>query len=486
MVDSNTFTTGDGQVHNIIKGTNEITVTETGEVSTTSTNVACNGETKRVNGRLVSQVMEAASYTITIKETPLVIESETITDPIRHTTLHGAKWEDNGFQTPLVTYIWTHTRQECNLQVVNRINAEVMKFNDENFLVEKNKQYFIKLIPGPINLCGIPLTPTDYKDIYVAETSTIDNKPLKRVDQFNLNLFTYIDMKQDFLFYIIKQLVETNQGDKDNTLTESAMAHAANLEQHKIYQFDTDSFFISSGDIIYTFKCQEVEVAALDSTLDKCTTELAVLHDGEERFIQPITHILSNIPSTIPCSKHFAPAYKSTNGQWYIQSPKLTKINMPKTHPKENNTQVKFRSSQGEQYPPDVVDEFNHVIQFGWTRTDVMNRVVFLTCSFLNDKGCKYQPTDMTTTYHQIYQQAIDKLSQYSSPTEFFTYFYSKYSSCITPIMQACFTIFLAKKVIDILTSFCKLRSHGLDISECIKKAVFSTPHLLNVAHTPV
>ena len=97
-------------------------------------------------------------------------------------------------------------------------------------------------------------------------------------------------------------------------------------------------------------------------------------------------------------------------------------MNPPK--PKRSKDPIKYRSTEGEQYPPHIIKEFNNVIKFGWTKTATVNKLVFLSCSILSE--CPYTPKDMTTSYHQILRTAMKKLENFASIEEFLTYSYSQ------------------------------------------------------------
>ena len=157
-------------------------------------------------------------------------------------------------------------------------------------------------------------------------------------------------------------------------------------------------------------------------------------------------------------------------------------ISSPKDRP--DKQEINFRSTNGQQYPKEVINEFNNVINFGWTKQSVTNKMVFLTCSILGD--CNYTPTDIQTTYHEILRQAMAKLQDFGSISEFCTYFYTKYSNICLPTMQLFFTIFAIKKVYETISGVRTLRKNGSSIKESLFNTIFSTQHLLDIANTPV
>merc|ERR1712208_240511 len=112
---------------------------------------------------------------------------------------------------------------------------------------------------GIKNICNISVYETDYTD----------NK-VRKISSHNLNLFTHISMKNDFLYFIIQQQIK-EQNEHDIAIIIQAISHAANLQDHTIYQYSNTSFFISSGDILYTF-----ELKALTKQLESCMAKLAV------------------------------------------------------------------------------------------------------------------------------------------------------------------------------------------------------------------
>ena len=443
-------------------------------------NVYCNGQTIRTgqNNMLTEQIMTISDYQIIIENTEIILNETTAIDPIQHVSFPN---KNNGYAGDTQTYTWNTPDTNCNLEKIAHLRATQTTFKNQTFLIDENKQYFIKIFPnlGKTMGCNLSLIKTDYNNIYI----TYDPIPndTRTISAFNLNLFTYIDMKQDFLYHIIQQQI-TEQSKHDMIIINQALSHAANLNEHKIYQYDDESFFINSGDLIYTFKCTSVEVSPVDTDLHTCTSELAIWTKTGIQYMQPVTHIITPEPTKIPCTSHFAPAYKSTNDKWYKQIPTLTPISSPKERP--DNKEINFRSTNGQQYPKEVINEFNNVINFGWTKQSVTNKMVFLTCSIIGD--CNYAPTDIQTTYHEILRQAMAKLQDFGSISEFCTYFYTKYSNICLPTMQLFFTIFAIKKVYETISGVRTLRKNGSSIKESLFNTIFSTQHLLDIANTPV
>ena len=388
--------------------------------------------------------------------------------------------KDNGHVGNTKTYTWDTPDTSCNLEKIAQIRATQTTFKNQTYLTDENKQYFIKIKTNQpmITGCNLSLFKTDYKDVYITYDQI--NSNTNTISAFNLNLFTYIDMKQDFLYHVIQQQI-TDQNKHDTLIINQALSHAANLNEHKIYQYNDEAFFINSGDAIYTFQCPETEVNAVDKNLDICTSELAIWTDEGIQYIQPITHIITPDPTIIPCTNHFAPAYRSTNLKWYRQIPTLTPIPPPQTKP--HNPKINFRSSNGQQFPKDVINEFNYVIKFGWTKQAVTNKMVFLTCSILGD--CSYTPADVKLSYHEILRQISDKLQNFETISEFATYFYTKYSNVCLPIMQLCFSCFFIKKTYETIIGIKTLRRNGNTLKESLVNAVFSTSHLLAREHIP-
>ena len=313
---------------------------------------------------------------------------------------------------------------------------------------------------------------TDYTDIFITNENV--NNKVRKISSHNLNLFTHISMKNDFLYFIIQQQIK-EQNEHDIAIINQAISHAANLQDHTIYQFSNTSFFISSGDILYTFECQNIEVKALSKQQETCTAELAVHANDEIQYIQAVTHILTPNPTYIPCSTHFAPAYLSSNKNWYRQVPTLTKISPPK--PQRSKDPIEYRSTEGEQYPPHIIAEFNNVMEFGWTKRATVNKLVFLSCSILSE--CPYTPKDMTTSYHQILRTAMKKLENFASIEEFLTYSYSQYSRYCLPLMQLAFTILMIKKTYELVVGVKTLRNNGSGLRESLINSIFSTKHML-------
>ena len=115
--------------------------------------------------------------------------------------------KNNGHTGNTKTYTWDTPDTSCNLEKIAQIRATQTTFKNQTYLIDDNKQYFIKIITNqPMTTgCNLSLLKTDYKDVYITYDQV--KSDTNTISAFNLNLFTYIDMKQDFLYRVIQQQI---------------------------------------------------------------------------------------------------------------------------------------------------------------------------------------------------------------------------------------------------------------------------------------
>ena len=93
---------------------------------------------------------------------------------------------------------------------------------------------------------------------------------------------------------------------------------------HMVYQ---------AGAVAYVTKCPRVEVNRAEYS--NCTHEIPVHHENATLFADPLTRILTDFPTIIPCSDVMPPRWKM-GGDWYCSHPRV----LPCERPRQLNLSV--------------------------------------------------------------------------------------------------------------------------------------------------
>ena len=81
-----------------------------------------------------------------------------------------------------------------------------------------------------------------------------------------------------------------------------------------------------AGSVVYITKCKKKEASRRDT--GECSFQIPVSVEGRDRFVDPITWILQESPTTIPCSRR-TPVRWKISGQWFCSTPKVSLCHPP-------------------------------------------------------------------------------------------------------------------------------------------------------------
>ena len=92
------------------------------------------------------------------------------------------------------------------------------------------------------------------------------------------------------------------------------MMLAAHSEDGLAYlTLGTNKYGVLYGETLHTFRCREVTVTP--RVPGCCSKELPITHQGKPMYLQPISRIITQHPTQVPCSSIMAAKFKTLKGE---------------------------------------------------------------------------------------------------------------------------------------------------------------------------
>jgi len=237
------------------------------------------------------------------------------------------------------TYVWEGSHRTCQLQVVQKeVRGLLVTDNTgRDVLMSVDGSLLRFILRDPVSLCNEIVRVTNYPKLYVFMIipghSNAFITPLK---PYNVDIYTYVQNRDDFLYASILQQVEQEVNavlnndcvTRNEQVTSKQTSVSAEASQLNVYQTDNRTFAVDVGEVAYQFSCRPILVRAHQA--DMCYTALPVVVNpaapvSEHRtmFMEPLTRRLSKFGIGVPCHPHFKAKYMNVRGDWVLVGPEL-------------------------------------------------------------------------------------------------------------------------------------------------------------------
>ena len=317
-------------------GINRYSYFNFGNVYIANSHVHCDGAKLYVNGvrKYVDSAVSHTELVITIQKDTFTIDTESTPKRMisaeTNVELGSACSAESGFCfTNGKAYVWNYTAIWCPLatgktfqgiHITDRGNNSAILSTDGNllkFVIEESDVF-----------CDQVVLTTNYPDIYLIESATFPTD--RALDSMNTYLFTFIAnrdsrMWHDVTEYVAKEFQEILQND---CFTRYSFKHTFSFlagHQPSIvpWVFNNGTFATVAGETLYYYDCAPVLVYPVEREIQTCHEDLEVFvphhndsQKGDIKYLERLTHRLSDIIIEIPCDDVFLPKYQTTSGKW--------------------------------------------------------------------------------------------------------------------------------------------------------------------------
>ena len=86
-------------------------------------------------------------------------------------------------------------------------------------------------------------------------------------------------------------------------------------------ELENNKFGVMLDEVMYSFSCQQVQVTPRSTEV--CFKELPVYLGHQEKYLSPLTQILVDHGTRVPCSALMPGKFKTNQGPWMAATPDL-------------------------------------------------------------------------------------------------------------------------------------------------------------------
>ena len=375
--------------------TNVMTVTVAGSVQEMADKVICHGEDVHYQNSLHSNTVLLREYHLLIRTETFSSDGKRMEAMNSHETLPCSS-SDRQCITGDKTFIWNPATEGCSLQTVKVINAQETRTSylvDEDQSVIFNKTANTK-IPG----CDVELIKTQFEDVML--TPGRQDQRFKRISREEVRPDIEIRMAEEFNQYRREEL-------RAEMLEARAKLACQDVEMSQgqtPVRLSGNQYAMSSGDIIYVFTCntQLMEI----KEVEKCYQDIPLV--AKDRWFADMnTRLIKKHSAEVPCSQHFPPTIRTTDGFVELSDHQKRVKDPPEFHQEEEDrTKHRDRSNSGF-YTEKELMQWERMISLPTYQKALLSELSWGTC--VNQEECganaEVQQYDLTRLMPEVIKE---------------------------------------------------------------------------------
>ena len=233
----------------------------------TGSQISCEGQTKLIEGKKVSNIIEHVEDHLTLESNDLLMNQDKVLDKKRNRVLN-CKPEDNHCYYGNTVYVWDkHQKPECDLYIAKSdVDGVTTKINDLKYFSSNSSRIHLKML-NMVEKCGRQIYETDFNGIFLLPLEK-ERAISQMLPSNEASIFKTFSIQDSFLYNKLTHLIEdeitglASHHCKDNVLSTRqwtkiiTKAKTNKLQPFSIYP-ESDQFFLPLGESIYSFRCKK-------------------------------------------------------------------------------------------------------------------------------------------------------------------------------------------------------------------------------------
>ena len=328
----------DGVNHPIAMGKKTIfTFFAAGRQEISGSTIQCVGEQVKLGDRLVDGVAILEQIRMELKPVTIRFDSLRRGAEVKeeHSMLpRSCDIFDHYCQLDEATFLWG-TVSPTLYQKVNHFSGKLIRQEGEEVVISDTQK--VRMVLGKATqVMGRSFKTTKYPNIFIIEG---DANYLDAFPADHLKLGAYIAARDDYLAYALERqlmkaidLINHSNCRRTQDLARTQMNLAAHADDGLQYLvMGENEFGVLWGETIHSFNCRKVQV--VPRAADICSKELPVALDGRSKYLHPITRLLSDHATVVPCSLIMGAKFHTLRDEWVAATPQLQVVPAPQQIP---------------------------------------------------------------------------------------------------------------------------------------------------------
>ena len=382
---------------------------EAGRQEVSGATIICEGEQVKLGDRIINGVVILDQVRISVRRIHL-----------RFSTIRGTVVKEDHLSLPCpgydhsctissATYLWGQL-DATKYKRVQVIRASLQEQEGQQVLISKEAK--IRLVLGTaVQEQGHDYFRTKYPNIYVTagEATYLD-----KFDAELLSLTSWIEARDDFITWSMEDRMKTlleGMEQSDCTQAQAQAQAQVTMAAHSevgFLELENNKFGVMLGEVMYSFGCQQVQVTPRPT--EGCFKELPVYLGHQEKYLTPLTRILFDHGTRVPCSTLMPGKFRTNQGPWMAATPDLQVVATPNHLELQLSTDPEKHvdMSEGGLYTSKQLDDFTRLVTYPKVRKAVKHNMISTVCTNNDHKLCQdfndafrtMKPTDVVSVFN--------------------------------------------------------------------------------------
>ena len=382
-----------GQTYTVDMDTENIfSIDELGSIHSDQS-VWCEGETMRIHGNPVKQVVVLAQWRILLTRQNFIMDNKAVEALDGHIKFpQVCDMNSGGCTTADGTFVWHRPTNPCSLALVR---TDGMFRPEGDYLVDDKLKLRLKIeskARSPNHCPHGQVFYTNDPNIMLTHDDGYEG-----IGASDIDIFLHVNLRAEYLQYKI----ETERDGLVNILhTEACESKYSKGATGEIFQMD-HLFGIRKGDVLYTFDC--ANKTGVIKPREHCYDSIPI-EDG--KFVDPITRISSPHATPKECDSYFPLLIETTSQGWV----EITNVVKPVKSPETKFVKAVVSEHESDEseggvglYSAEEERSWENLVAYGSFKQATLERVSYGVC-----KADEQGPCQSTGPNRDVFYEELD------------------------------------------------------------------------------
>ena len=378
-----------------------------GAMKTSSSNIVCEGEDYRYEGRILKDSLQIKQITVTVEDEEYLVKDNKIESTSDHLTLSCEANSKECFTTQ-GTYIWNTEENNCEFEIIQSLPMNLIL---GSHYINHQHQILINASEDTTTNCGLRIQSTNMNSIFI----TLDPGAayLPAVHPEEVDITANILAKVQYELHMLHNRITESNKDQLSSICEQQ------LQTSKMIHLKGNQFIHRHGDIIYLTKCQVKNGIIAEKAT--CFEEIP-LTNGQ--FVNPITKLSQNVSTPTLCSSHHPMKIKTREGKFVSLEPHIRPASNPPMYHLDNDDSYQMEDlTESAIFTTTQLQSWESLQSFPNYKKSTLNRIMIGLC--IGSEQCSSHNQVPQTTYSltnlenkiklSLWQEIQDIIKEYAT-----------------------------------------------------------------------
>ncbi|MCP4057722.1 MAG: hypothetical protein GY738_10485 [Pseudoalteromonas sp.] len=352
-----------------------------GNMKTSSSNIECEGEDYRYEGKVLKDSMQLKQVILMVKDEDYLVQGNKIESISDHLQL-SCDATSKECSTSDGTFVWATNYNKCPFELIRTLPMEKLP---NNHFISHESQILLNATEEVTTECGLKILATNMNSIFMSLDPGAAYLPTVHPEEIDITA-NILSKVQYEIFMLNNRITKSNKNQISDICEQQ-------LQTSKMMHLKGNKFLHRHGDIIYLTTCPLKTGIIAEKTT--CFEEIPLMNG---LFVNPITRLSQNVSTPTLCSSHHPMKIKTRENKFITIEPHIRAASIPPQYHLDDEDSYQMTDIiETSIFTAKQLQSWESLQAFPQYKKATMNKLMMGLC--LGSQSCynHNQPSEVTT-----------------------------------------------------------------------------------------